>query len=218
MYIFGSVFVNVGRCNGGQDHTATHCNTLQHTATNVCGYNGGYDHTARHCNTLQDTATHCNTQQHAARHCKTLQYTVTLKFYIAATHCHTLPHTATQCNKRKQMQWWTRWQSSQRSTSLMMSSLSTSIWRISCTLSWPPRSFVLQHVAVCCCVLLCVAVRCSVLWCVAVCCHPGSSWLTDLSYQSCFTGVYVYMHTHASTHTHTDCHIHTHIHTHTCLQ
>ena len=31
---------------------ATHCNTLQHTAT--------------HCNTLQHTATHCNTLQHTA--------------------------------------------------------------------------------------------------------------------------------------------------------
>ena len=34
-------------------HTATHCNTLQH----IC-------HTVTHCKTLQQTATHCNTLQH----------------------------------------------------------------------------------------------------------------------------------------------------------
>ena len=37
-------------------HTATHCNTLQHTAITL-------QHTATHCNTLQHTATHCNTLQ-----------------------------------------------------------------------------------------------------------------------------------------------------------
>jgi len=39
------------------NHTATHCNTLQLTATHL-------QHTATHCNTLQHTAitaTHCNT-------------------------------------------------------------------------------------------------------------------------------------------------------------
>ena len=34
-------------------HTATHCNTVQHTIKG----------TATHCNTLQRTATHCNTLQ-----------------------------------------------------------------------------------------------------------------------------------------------------------
>ena len=60
--------------------TATHCNTLQHTATrhtygsvltsslmdctlSVCHYNA-LQHIATHCNTLQHTATHCNTLQH----------------------------------------------------------------------------------------------------------------------------------------------------------
>ena len=42
--------------------TATHCNTLQHTATRM-------QHTATHCNTLQRTATHCNTLQHTVTHC-----------------------------------------------------------------------------------------------------------------------------------------------------
>jgi len=43
-----------------QKHTATHCNTLQHTATHC-------KHTATHCNTLQYTATHCNTLQQAQK-------------------------------------------------------------------------------------------------------------------------------------------------------
>jgi len=49
-------------------HTATHCNTLQYTATP--------QHTAAHCNTLQ----HLNTLQHTATHCNTLRQ----------THCNTL--------------------------------------------------------------------------------------------------------------------------------
>jgi len=53
-------------------HTATHCNTLQHTghrlsmcdsrcATHILSL-------TTHCNTLQHTATHCNTLQHTATH------------------------------------------------------------------------------------------------------------------------------------------------------
>ena len=62
-------------------HSATHCSTLQLTAT-LCNT---LHHTAAHCNTLQHTATHCNTLQHTAAHCHTLQHT--------ATHCNTLQHT-----------------------------------------------------------------------------------------------------------------------------
>ena len=40
-------------------HTATHCNTLKHTATHS-------QRTAAHYNTLQHTLTPCNTQQHPA--------------------------------------------------------------------------------------------------------------------------------------------------------
>ena len=65
-------------------HTTTHGNTLQHTAT--------YLHRRKlpnypilHCNTLQHIATHCDTLQHTATHCNTLQHT--------ATHCNTLQHT-----------------------------------------------------------------------------------------------------------------------------
>jgi len=75
-------------------HTATHCNTLQHTACTATQ--------CTHCNTLQHsarTAAHCNTlhtAQHTATqctHCNTLQHTA-----HTATHCnivHTLQHTAT---------------------------------------------------------------------------------------------------------------------------
>jgi len=66
-------------------HTATHCNTLQHTA---------------HCTTLLPSgcpATHCNTLYHTATHCNTLQHTA-LPSGCPATHCTTLYHTATHCN------------------------------------------------------------------------------------------------------------------------
>jgi len=70
-------------------HTATHCNTLQHTVK----------HTTTHCNTLQHAVcmkwhdwciwrVWLNTLQHTATHCNTLQHTV--------THYNTLRHTATR--------------------------------------------------------------------------------------------------------------------------
>jgi len=86
--------------------TATHCDTLQHTATSWRKYVDTYvqghscsfydshcdtlQHTVTHCNTLQHSAIHCNTLQHTATHCNTLQHT--------ATHCNTAQHTATHCN------------------------------------------------------------------------------------------------------------------------
>ena len=83
-------------------HTASHCNTLQHTATlccTLCILLYDLQHTATHCNTLQHTATHCYTHmqvrktlalQHTGTHSNTLQHT--------ATHCSTLQHTATHCS------------------------------------------------------------------------------------------------------------------------
>jgi len=96
--------------------TATHCNTLQHTATR---------HTTTHNNTLQHTkaiewvefyvplslqhtATHCNTlntthdntqqtQQHTATH-KSDRVSRILCDILTATHYNTLQHTATHCN------------------------------------------------------------------------------------------------------------------------
>jgi len=74
-------------------HTAVHCNTLQHAATQLRHTNdeevalemqhiydestATYYNIATHCNTLQHTATHCNTLQHTATHCNTLQRTAT---------------------------------------------------------------------------------------------------------------------------------------------
>ena len=80
--------------------TVTHCkcNTLQHTAIHrstlqhTAIHRSTLQHTAIHCNTPQHTATHCNTPRNTATHCNTLQYT--------AAHCNTLPHfleTHPQC-------------------------------------------------------------------------------------------------------------------------
>jgi len=109
---------HIGRCSTPQ-HTATHCNTLQHTLQRIClrcctgliMSDGSLlpSDTATHCSTLQHAATHCNTQQHTATypfetlyrayhvrwltlrgHCSTLQHT--------AAHYSTLQHTATHCN------------------------------------------------------------------------------------------------------------------------
>jgi len=104
-----------------QQHTATHCNTLQHIEPclpprwlqrSVCleaaTHCVALHHTATHCNILRHTVTHGNTLQqvylrdgcsalcvwrlqHTASHCITWQHT--------ATYCDTLSHTATHCSK-----------------------------------------------------------------------------------------------------------------------
>jgi len=100
-------------------HTATHCNTLQHTTQRAhhchmrCSQNHSIfttvngpslmgtlppphtrsdcnSHTHTNCDSLQLTATHCTTRQHTATHCNPLQPT--------AAHCDTLQFTVTQCN------------------------------------------------------------------------------------------------------------------------
>jgi len=59
------------------------CNVLQHTAPTFfnSGYELTVQENdkdaATHCNTLQHTATHCHTQQHAAMHCNTLPHAAT---------------------------------------------------------------------------------------------------------------------------------------------
>jgi len=75
-------------------HSATHYDTLQRTAThcNTAGEKSGQgaltpllpvessttlQHTATHYNTLQHTAAHCNTQQHAATRSTPLQHAAT---------------------------------------------------------------------------------------------------------------------------------------------
>jgi len=145
-------------------HTATHCNTLQHTTITHCNT---LQHTATHCNTLQHTAahaqhthcgcecalcrapystlqllaTHCNTLQRTATHCNTLQHT--------ATHYITLQNTATHCNAPPPLP------------------LAKAV-RKDCKRDRECCS-VLQCVVVCRSVLQCVVVCRSVLQCVAVC-------------------------------------------------
>jgi len=106
------------------DSTVTHCNTLQHTATQafrsdlllpqiatnllqlyrcyLCTHCDKLQHTATHSNTLQHTATHCNAQQHTATQVfrlsrNLLQHSFTTCAHTAK-HCNTLQHTATHCN------------------------------------------------------------------------------------------------------------------------
>ena len=93
-------------------HTATHCNTLQHTATlsNMHMDHHNYMNTIRlHCNTLQHTATHCNTLQH------TITW-IQLDYIGLMTSCKentfdgrgsTLQHTATHCNMQMARQYYT---------------------------------------------------------------------------------------------------------------
>ena len=82
--------------NSTLQRPATHCNTLQHTAThrrhasamgNVSSQRTATHYTATHCNILQHTATHCKTRQHTT-HASATRNAVT-------THCNTLQKTAT---------------------------------------------------------------------------------------------------------------------------
>ena len=57
------------------DHTATHCNTLQHKSNSHC--QSTPHGTPYHFKTLQHTATHCNTLQHKS-----------------SSHCQSAPHGA----------------------------------------------------------------------------------------------------------------------------
>jgi len=93
--------------------TATHCNTLQHSAAHSRRFALLDIRRSQHCNTMQQrqhTSTLCNTLQHSATkatHFNTLQHTATLCSSLTAllpgSHSTTsaLPHlqlTATSCN------------------------------------------------------------------------------------------------------------------------
>ena len=77
------------------------CNTLQHTAT-PCK-----THTATHCNILQHAATNCNILQHTTRHtlqhtatyCNTLQHTATYCNMPQDIHCNTTQQNTCQIEK-----------------------------------------------------------------------------------------------------------------------
>jgi len=66
----------------------SHCNTLQHTAT---------QHTATHCNTLQHTATHCSRSLRYGT-LNTLQHSATLCNSLFLSHTHTHLHVAGSCH------------------------------------------------------------------------------------------------------------------------
>ena len=73
-------------------HTPTHSNTLQHTATlNIASLLQRDEPSATHCSTLQHTATHCNTE-------RLTKASLFQRDQPVATHCNTLQHTATHCN------------------------------------------------------------------------------------------------------------------------
>ena len=82
------------------------CNTLQHTAITATRCSTATTRTckksfATHCNTVQLTASHYSTLQHTATHCNTLcnsLHHTTAHCNTNATHCNTLQHTATHCN------------------------------------------------------------------------------------------------------------------------
>jgi len=143
-------------------HTATHCNTLQHTATPGprLVFNCGRQDTLQHL--LQHTATHCNTLQHTATHCNTQADFETLSHLIhesfldlvrtsgAAVYCSALQRVAACCSVLQHV------------ARESFVDLVRKLCLVCCS--------VLQRVAVCCSVLQCVAVFCcSVMQCVAVC-------------------------------------------------
>ena len=99
-------FQNPAHCNNTlQQHTATHCNTLQNTVT--------------HCDMLQRTATHCDTLQRAhillldlspsrrPRPLNLRSHAMTwiprniislVSLQLTAPNCNALQQTATHCN------------------------------------------------------------------------------------------------------------------------
>jgi len=85
------VCVSDGVCYKPPQHTATHRNTLQHS---TCGSGGrsGKEASATHCNTLLHTATQC------LREWRKERVVSRTGDEASATHCNTLYHTATHRN------------------------------------------------------------------------------------------------------------------------
>ena len=112
-------------------NTASHCNSLQPTATlrnsnlymtvqqsqdgdpslkkhtllHTAARCSARKHTAAHYSTLQHTAAHCSTLQHTAAHCSTLRLTAAHYYALqyATTHCNTLQRTVTHRNSNRKM-------------------------------------------------------------------------------------------------------------------
>ena len=83
-------------------HIATHCSTLQHTATRAS------ETPYRETQEKRDVhiATHCNTLQHTATRASETPYRETQKkrdVHIA-THCNTLQHTATHASETRDIE------------------------------------------------------------------------------------------------------------------
>ena len=136
-------------------HTVMRCNTLQHTATQVCAHMSRITERGRHCcsqtpsrksrnvpiiSVLQCVAVCCSVLQCVAVCCsvwKSRNVPIISVLQCVAVCCSVLQFVAVCCRVLQCV-------------------------AVCCS--------VLQCVAVCCSVLQCVAVCCSVLQCVAVCC------------------------------------------------
>ena len=141
--------------------TTAHCNTLQHTATQHCNTLGRTERQkdiATHCSTLQHTATHCHTLPHTATHCNdtySLLRMIEEILQIPAPHCNTRQHVCSNalhvCYKYVAV--------CCSATRALQCVVCCSV--VQCGAVW---CSVVQCVAVCCSVLQCVAVCCSTLF------------------------------------------------------
>jgi len=139
--------------------TATHCNTLQHTATLYCNTLQHTHNPATPATGMLPVHSHCSTLPHTATHCNTLlQHT--------ATHTH----TCNACNRHAANTLWAR-----------------RLWNGTVLQCVAACCRVLQCVAVYCSALQCVAVCCSVLQRAAVsklCGHIGSGMALVFFYET----------------------------------
>jgi len=86
-----------------QQHAATHCNTLQHTASHIRLY-AKMSHasitapSATTCNTLRRTTSHCNTLQYDCNQTRNLHTPTSCSNFTttSASHCNSLECTITQ--------------------------------------------------------------------------------------------------------------------------
>jgi len=183
-------------------HTGTLCNTLQHTpVTYVCPI-ANISSRATHCNTLQHTATHCNTLQHTATHTcvshrpalcvRTLWLTLKGKpgipeYQRAKTnqHAHHSPsgHGLNKnwaltkggflpplARRREGKNTHTRTHAHTHTHTHAHTHTYTLTYNQWKKINAVVCCSVLQCVAACCRVLQCVTACCNVLQCVAVCC------------------------------------------------
>jgi len=157
-------------------HTATHRNTPQHTAT-LFNFLNALQHTATCCNATYTTYISTTTNprfwkpEEASSSlcrdvvcCSVLQYVAVCGLVFAKTNRpgHTLQHTAAHCSTLQHVT---------SDTHDLFISIQLQILKRPAKTR--PQDAVLcgaQCVAVCCSVLQCVAVCCSVLQCGAVCC------------------------------------------------